>query len=132
MNCWSCNTDWGRLGVAQTFDLLATLGGTGGRGGWNDPDNLPVGNGVLSADEGRAQMSVYAIMAAPLIIAADPRTLDPVSLRTLTHRGVIAVNQDPVGKPGRRVRKDGDQEVVPASQRRLDRSGAAEPRVRPP
>lgn len=110
LNCWACTTDWGGIGVVHTFDKLAEVAASGGPGGWNDPDNLMIGNGVLTLDEERAQMSVYAVAAAPLIIAADLRTMRKESLAILTNRAVIAVNQDPLGKPGRRIRdNDGEQ-----------------------
>ena len=38
-----------------------------GPGGWNDPDMLEVGNGGMQDNEYRVQMSLWALMAAPLI-----------------------------------------------------------------
>jgi alpha-galactosidase len=111
LNCWSCTTDWDAIGVAQTFDRLAAVSAAGGPGGWNDPDNLMVGNGVLTLDQERSQMSVYAVAAAPLIIAADLRRIGPASLAILTNRSILAVNQDPLGKPGRRIRADAESEL---------------------
>lgn len=72
-NCWACATDWGQLGVVQTFDRLAAHAAAGGPGGWNDPDVLMIGHGVLTPDEERAQISIYVLAAAPLIAAADLR-----------------------------------------------------------
>lgn len=110
LDCWSCTTDWGGIGVVTTFDRLAAVAEYGGADGWNDPDNLLVGKGVLTLDEERAQMSVYAVAAAPLILAADLRRISKESLAVIANRAVIAVNQDPLGKPGRRVRsEDGDE-----------------------
>lgn len=111
LNCWACRTDWGGIGVVDTFDRLADVAARGGPGGWNDPDNLMVGNGVLTPDEERAQMSVYAIAAAPLILAGDLRTIRRESLAILTNRAVIAVDQDALGKPGQRIRQDDGEEV---------------------
>lgn len=110
-NCWACTTDWGGIGVVQTFDRLAAVSASGGAGGWNDPDNLMIGNGVLSLDEERAQMSIYAIAAAPLIVASDLRTIRRESLAILTNRAVIAVDQDVLGKPGARIRQEDGEEV---------------------
>lgn len=111
LNCWACQTDWGGIGVVHTFDLLAEHAAKGGPEGWNDPDNLMIGNGVLTPDEERAQISIYATAAAPLIIAGDLRTIRTESLAILKNRDVIAVNQDPLGKPGQRIRKEDGEEV---------------------
>lgn len=111
LNCWACTTDWGGIGVVTTFDRLAEVSQHGGQGGWNDPDNLMIGNGVLTLDEERAQISLYAVAAAPLIIAADLRKIRPESLAILKDRAVLAVNQDILGKPGRRVRSENGDEL---------------------
>ena len=50
-------------------------------------------------------------MAAPLIFSGDITRLDDFTLSLLTNDEVIDVDQDPLGKPGRRVAKDGDLEV---------------------
>lgn len=42
-----------------------------GRGGWNDPDMLMVGNPGLSLSEQQAQFGIWAILAAPLMISTD-------------------------------------------------------------
>lgn len=111
LNCWACQTDWGGIGVVHTFDRLAELATSGGPSGWNDPDNLMIGNGVLTLDEERAQMSIYAVAAAPLIVAGDLRTIRRESLAILINRAVIAVDQDPLGKPGQRIRHEDGEDV---------------------
>ena len=50
-------------------------------------------------------------MAAPLIFSGDITRLDDFTLSLLTNDEVIDVDQDPLGKPGRRVAIDGDLEV---------------------
>ena len=51
------------------------------------------------------------ILAAPLIAGNDLRDMKPEIHDILTNKEVIAVDQDPLGSEGRRVRKDGDLEV---------------------
>jgi alpha-galactosidase len=121
LNCWACTTDWGGIGVAMTFDRLAEVSAAGGPNGWNDPDNVMAANGVLTPDQARAQLSVYAVAATPLILAADPRKLSAAELALITNRDMIRVNQDRLGKPGRRVRADGEQDlwVRPLTEGRL-------------
>jgi alpha-galactosidase len=80
-------------------------------GHWNDPDMLEIGNGGMNETEYRTHMSLWSILAAPLLAGNDLRNMTPATLEILTNREVIAVNQDKGGKQGSRVWKSGDQEV---------------------
>lgn len=80
-------------------------------GHWNDPDMLEIGNGGMTEDEYKTHMSLWAILAAPLLAGNDLRTMSPAILNILTNREVIAVDQDKAGKQGARVWKSGDQEI---------------------
>ncbi|KAH6937025.1 hypothetical protein HPB50_025114 [Hyalomma asiaticum] len=75
-------------------------------GRWNDPDMLVIGNFGLSYDQSKAQMALWAIMAAPLLMSHDLRRTRPEFVKILQNRAVIAVNQDPLGIMGKRVRTD--------------------------
>ncbi len=93
--------DWrivSAIGFAQ--DELAPFAGPGH---WNDPDMLEVGNGHLTAAEYRTHVSLWAMLAAPLIAGHDVRSSTPETVALLTNRQVIAIDQDPLGRPGRRV-----------------------------
>jgi alpha-galactosidase len=83
----------------------------GGPGGWNDPDMLQVGNPGLTIPENRAHFSFWALLAAPLMAGNDVRQMSPEVRDILLNRDVIAVNQDPLGRQGRRIRDEGDLEV---------------------
>ncbi|CAN8012397.1 unnamed protein product [Ixodes pacificus] len=80
-----------------------TLTAVSGPGRWSDPDMLIIGNYGLSLDQSRAQMALWAILAAPLFMSADLRTIRPEHKAILTNRLVIAINQDPLGRMGRRI-----------------------------
>jgi alpha-galactosidase len=92
-----------------------------GPGGWNDPDYLLFGylsnwSGEtvptpLTPNEQYTQMSLWALVAAPLIFSGDITRLDAFTLSVLTNDEIIDVDQDPLGKPGYRVVKNGDTEV---------------------
>ena len=82
-----------------------------GPGGWNDPDMLEVGNGGMTTAEYRAHFSLWCLLSAPLIAGNDIRDMTPATKAILTNRDVIALDQDPLGKQGRRIRDDGDLEV---------------------
>ena len=72
-------------------------------GAWNDPDMLEVGNGGMTDVEYRSHFSMWAIMAAPLLIGSDLRQATPQTMEILLNRDVIAVDQDPLGVQGRPV-----------------------------
>ena len=80
-------------------------------GHWNDPDMLEVGNGSLTADQNRSHFGLWAIMAAPLIAGNDLRNMDASILSILTASEVIAVDQDPLGVQGTRVKGSGTLEI---------------------
>jgi len=93
----------------------------GGPGGWNDPDYLLLGYlsnwkgqtelTPLTPNEQYTHVSLWCLVAAPLIFSGDITRLDEFSLSLLSNDEVIDVDQDPLGKPGRRVAADGDLEV---------------------
>jgi alpha-galactosidase len=93
-----------RIGFGQ--DALAPFAKPGH---WNDPDMLEIGNGGMTDEEYRTHMSLWAILAAPLLAGNDLRAMSPSILAILTNRDVIAVDQDPDGKQGRRVATTGPQ-----------------------
>ena len=80
-------------------------------GHWNDPDMLEIGNGGMSDTEYRTHMTLWSMLAAPLIAGNDVRAVPPAILEILTNKEVIAIDQDKAGKQAKRVSKSGDQEV---------------------
>jgi alpha-galactosidase len=111
------------------FDVYSANGlhRYGGPGGWNDPDYLLIGilssafvadrkeggneASPLSPNEQYTHVSLWSLVAAPLIFSGDITRLDDFTLGLLTNDEIIEVDQDPLGKPGRRVTKTGDLEV---------------------
>jgi len=94
------------IGFAQ--EELAPFAGPGH---WNDPDMLEVGNGHMSTAEYRTHMSLWAMLAAPLIAGHDVRSAAPETTALLTNRDVIAIDQDLLGRPGHRAVERGPLEV---------------------
>ncbi len=82
-----------------------------GPGHWNDPDMLEIGNGGMNAHEYRTHMSLWAILAAPLLAGNDLTTMSPETIALLTNREVIAIDQDRLGKQGDRLRAEGPIEI---------------------
>jgi alpha-galactosidase len=81
-----------------------------GPGHWNDPDMLEIGNGHMTDDEYRTHMSLWALVAAPLLAGNDIRTMSDVTKSILLNKEVIAVDQDALGKQASPV-KNGDMET---------------------
>ncbi|HWI57575.1 MAG TPA: glycoside hydrolase family 27 protein, partial [Bacillota bacterium] len=112
-NAYSC------IGILAAIDASANLEKHAGPGGWNDPDMLVVGlgnkgnikGGGCSTDEYQTQMSMWCLLAAPLMIGCDIRHMDNETRRILTNPEVIAVDQDPLGKQGNRVARTAPTEV---------------------
>jgi alpha-galactosidase len=74
-----------------------------GPGHWNDPDMLEIGNGGMTPDEYRTQMSLWAMLAAPLLAGNDLTRMDTTTKKILMNKEVIAVDQDRLGVQGRRI-----------------------------
>jgi len=74
-----------------------------GPGHWNDPDMLEIGNGGMNADQYRTQMSLWAILAAPLLAGNDLSKMDETTKSILINKEVIAVDQDKLGIQGSRI-----------------------------
>jgi alpha-galactosidase len=82
--------------VLKILDSQAPLRKYSGPGHWNDPDMLEVGNG-MSPSEDRAHFTMWCMLDAPLISGNDLRNMNPQTLKILTDKDVIALNQDPLG-----------------------------------
>jgi len=98
-------------GMLAIVDQQVGLQSYAGPGHWNDPDMLEVGNGGMTDTEYRSHFSLWAILAAPLIAGNDLRDMKQAIHDILTNKEVIAVDQDPLGREGERIWKNGDLEV---------------------
>ena len=97
-------------GILDILEINAGLDKYAGPNGWNDPDMLVVGlygkKGAPSTDLGgtgctdteyQSQMSLWCLMAAPLMITCDVRNMNEATKRILTNKDIIAIDQDPLG-----------------------------------
>ncbi|MFN3808090.1 glycoside hydrolase family 27 protein [Asticcacaulis sp.] len=85
-------------------------------GAWPDADMLPLGLLALgqrktkfTPDEQQTLMTLWSIARSPLIMGGDLRALDEATLKLLTNKEVIALNQDSVNNVP--VSNDGAQVV---------------------
>jgi alpha-galactosidase len=112
-NLWRTTGD-----INPTWDRMTLIGFSqaglakyAGPGHWNDPDMLEVGNGKLTLDENLTHMSLWAMLAAPLLAGNDLSKMKPETAQILTNREVLAIDQDPLGKQGDRVSEVGPVEI---------------------
>ena len=99
---------------------LDKWGPYGGPGHWNDPDMMILGNVTtgaklhptrLTADEQYSHVSLFSLLAAPLLIGCPIEQLDAFTLNLLTNDEVIEIDQDPLGKSARLVLEENDVQV---------------------
>lgn len=103
----------------------AVLDAYAGPGGWNDPDYLIIGAAGdphnlaagpqlthLTAAEQYSYMSMWSLMASPLIFSGDMARLDPFTLNVLENSEVIDVDQDVLGKQAKVLRHTDDEFVL--------------------
>jgi alpha-galactosidase len=112
-NLWRTTGD-----ISANFDRMSVIGRgqTGlarfaGPGHWNDPDMLEVGNGKLTLDENRTHMSLWAMLAAPLIAGNNLTQMTPEIGAILMNKDVIAIDQDTLGRQGDRIYAEGPIEI---------------------
>jgi alpha-galactosidase len=112
-NLWRTTGD-----INDTYDRMSVIGFSqnglekfAGPGHWNDPDMLEVGNGGMNRNEYRTHMSLWALLAAPLLAGNDLRNMTAETKDMLTNSEVIAVDQDSKGAQGRRVWDEGPLEI---------------------
>lgn len=98
------------LAVTEILDINGALREYAGPGHWNDPDMLEIGNGLTENQE-RAHFSLWAMMAAPLILGNDVRDMNPHTASVLMNKDVIAIDQDPLGIQGFRIVQDDGIEI---------------------
>lgn len=124
-NLWRTTTDilnhwkkeggdwsWGILDIVDQNEKYAQYAKPGA---WNDPDMLQVGNfggnRAPTATEYRSHMSLWCIMAAPIIMGNDIRNMNQETKDILLNKEVIAINQDSAGIQGERVKESNGLEV---------------------
>ncbi len=101
--------DWGR--IMRILDLQEGLEVLCGPNSFNDPDMLEVGNGKLTASENRAHFSLWCMLTAPLILGNDLSDIPDDVLAVITHKEMIAINQDNLCRQAVKVVDSGDLEI---------------------
>ena len=119
-HCWRTTGD-----ITDSWPSIDGIGFTqngrevvAGPGHWNDCDMFVVGMmgggkspSRLTANEQYTHISLWSLLASPMLIGCDMTKLDDFTLGLLTNDEVIEVNQDPLGKQAHRISKDENVEV---------------------
>ena len=114
---------WGSLD--RQFDLLDQWKNVGGPGHWPDADMIPFGHiGIrnttrapsrwtrFTPEEQKTLMTLWCMAPSPLMLGMNLPDLDSATLDILTNDEVIAVNQDPLGKPANRIKKNPEKTEI--------------------
>ena len=113
---WRTDTDVGFTSSISFADVLRNLDhdaahpAAAGPGHWNDPDYLGPELG-MSGNEAQAQLSMWAMEAAPLILGSDPRALSQQTITMLENPQVLAIDQDAGGVQGVPIQQKGSGQV---------------------
>jgi len=121
-NCWRTTGD-----ITDDWSSMEGIGFNqaghekyAGPGHWNDPDMLVVGMvgwgpqlhpTRLSPNEQYTHISLWALLASPLLIGCDMTQLDDFTYGLLTNDEVLDINQDPLGKQAGRILQVGGMEL---------------------
>lgn len=120
---WIDTLKKGGLGIMDILEETVPVSKYARPGHWNDMDMLIVGlygKGDASSDLGgvgcsdteyQSQMSLWCMMASPLAMSNDLRSLNDETRRILLNKEIIAIDQDPLGKAAERVVKTDDYQV---------------------
>lgn len=101
-----CVAPGSHCSVLTILNRVAPYVDRGQPGGWQDLDMLEVGHGGMTDEEYKAHFALWAAVKSPLLIGADIRDLSAEALTILNNPAVIALSQDPLGIPARRVLRD--------------------------
>ncbi len=105
-DCFDCVRNWGGAGWVPLLEKNVDLAPFAGPGHWNDPDMLEVGNHALTPVECRSHFAMWCMLAAPLMAGNNISTMNATVRDILTAPELIAVDQDPLGIQGTRLRNE--------------------------
>ncbi|MES2279171.1 MAG: putative Ig domain-containing protein [Bacteroidota bacterium] len=121
-NSWRTTGD-----ITDTWESMSTIGFKqdemapfAGPGHFNDPDMLVIGkvgwgpslhNSRLTFDEQYTHISLWSLLASPLLIGCDMGNLDKFTLSLLTNDEVLAIDQDALGKSARQYLKNDNYQI---------------------
>jgi alpha-galactosidase len=115
-NSWRTDTDVGFPGKVSFTDVLRNMDAdaaapqAAGPGHWNDPDYLAPDQG-MSSTQFDSQLSMWSMLAAPLMVSDDLDKIGPSSLAAVLNEEVLSIDQDPAGVQGTLLASSGNGQV---------------------
>lgn len=114
----------GKNAILTIIDINKNLADYAGPGAWNDPDMLTIGmfgkSGTINdgsskfgctLDEYKTHMSLWCMMASPLLSGNDVRNMADSTTNILLNSEIISINQDPLGKQAKVIATQGNCEI---------------------
>ena len=121
-NSWRTTGD-----ITDTWQSIASIGFSQAKwspfaapSGFNDADMLVVGTlgwgsalhpSNLTPDEQYTHITLWSLLASPLLLGCDLTQLDDFTLNLLTNDEVLAVNQDPLGRQATQIAATENYEI---------------------
>ncbi|MDR2954735.1 MAG: alpha-galactosidase [Prevotella sp.] len=99
-------------GVIGTLEKNMFLAAYASPGHFNDMDMMQLGRGTMNENEEMSHFGIWCIMSSPLMIGCDLRTIPESTLKIITNKEVIAINQDVLGMQAQLVSRTGKQIVL--------------------
>lgn len=113
INCWDCEIghgSWSSSGIWKIINMRKDIRKATSPGHWNDFDMMEVGNGMTDAED-RSHFAMWSMLASPLIMGNDLRIASKETIKTLSNKEVIAINQDKLGIQGFRFSNENNMEI---------------------
>ncbi|KAH6621635.1 glycoside hydrolase superfamily [Chaetomium sp. MPI-SDFR-AT-0129] len=111
---WRMSVDnWGDwASIERIASAAGSIAQYSGPGGFNDLDMLYLGSSKISAAEGRLHFGLWAIAKSPLVLGLDLDNIPSDTLKLVSNKGLIDINQDSLGKAAAPFRPSGSPEPV--------------------
>lgn len=103
------NPSW--RGMKRCVDMNLYLSAFAHDGHFNDMDMLEMGRG-LTHDEEVSHFGLWCMMSSPLLIGCDLTKIPAETMKILTNRRLIAINQDPLGRQAYVAKRCGEGYVL--------------------
>jgi alpha-galactosidase len=101
--CFDCEfkhpENWSSWGFMKIAEMRKDIRKYSGPDHWNDFDMMEVGN-EMNDTEDKSHFAMWCMLASPLFTGNDYRKMSKETLKILTNKEMIAVNQDKLGIQG--------------------------------